>query len=446
MMDRRTGVLPVWVRCAVACAAVLTMIVAVAGPQALLDAANLESEYDVGWFRSGIAVVLGLWIAMCLFGYGRLSGWLRLAVLLPVAHLVALAIAWADWAAYSDRLPPELQENPMMAALPMSWAVLGLAATCALGGRAIAWRRGRDWVQVATMIALLQLVLLGLWLPIITNIWVDGQRTWYGVQQVLHSRPLLAVVLVPPAALALAIAAVAQRDRSFLVRRGGALAIAAGMLIAIAIALRARSTYCASRLYAELAYVPLAAALTALGALGALAGALAWRARRARRALARDARRQSGELRSEHTAGVGYVAITSWLRGPDLGVAPCSVATPAGELLVPGGAELVAHLPLESTLLRTGEHVSVLRAGERVIAGGYAPAPDGHPFRDASGLVPARVRVAPERDDGNTATDLALALWRPCVAYLLIVATIALPAVWTVFDDEPPAGYYSGGE
>ena len=442
MIDRRTGVLPVWVRCAVACAALLTMTVAIGGPHALLDAADLDSNYEVGWFRNGIAIVLGLWIALSLIPRGRLSGWLQLAVLLPVAHMIAMVVAWLEWAAYADRLPPELLDNPIMAALPMSWAVVGLAGTCAVGGRVIAWRRGRDWLHVMVMIALLALLLLGLWVPIIANIWV-GDHYWMDEPLVSSPGALLAVVLAPPLAIAVAIAALAHRDRSFLLRWGGVLAIGALALLPIAIVLRARSHYCGSRLYAELAHVLLAAALTAVAALSTLAFSLGWRARRARRALRDDARRRAGELRSEHASSVGYVAITSWLRGPELGVAPCSVMTPAGELLVPGGAELVAHLPLDTTMLRTGEHIPVLRAGDEVLVAGYVPAPEGHPFRDATGLVPDRVRVARQRDDGNTITDLVLALWRPCVAYLLILAAIALPAVWTAFDDDPPTSHYS---
>lgn len=435
MIDRRTGVLPIWVRCAVAGAALLTMVVAICGPHALLDAADIAGSYDVGWFRNGIAIVLGVWIALALVPRARLSGWLQLAVLLPVAHLVALVIAWVEWWAYADRLPEWLLDNPIMRALPIWAAVLGLAATCALGGRVIAWRRGRDWLQVATMIALLELVLLGLWLPIVAYLW-GGNRGWWADLAPPAAGGVLASVLAPPLAVAFAIAAIAQRDRSFLVRRGAVLAFAAGVLLLVAIALRGRAQYCAAQLYTACVHVVLASGLTALAALAALACSLAWRARRARRALAGDAKRLAGELRSEHAEGVGHVAITSWLRGPELALAPCSVATPAGELLVPGGAELVAHLPLETTLLRTGEHVSVLRAGDRVRVGGYVPAPEGHPFRDATGLVPDRVRIAHLRDDGSTATDLALALWRPCVAYLLILATIAVPAVWSALGDD----------
>jgi hypothetical protein len=101
---------------------------------------------------------------------------------------------------------------------------------------------------------------------------------------------------------------------------------------------------------------------------------------------------------------------------------------------IPVGAELAASLPELSTILQVGESVAVLRRGDRVVVGGLiVPAAD-HPFRGSSALVPgpAGVVVRREGDDRDDFADVALVAWRPCVALLVILTAVAIPALAAV--------------
>jgi hypothetical protein len=208
------------------------------------------------------------------------------------------------------------------------------------------------------------------------------------------------------------------------------LGLLVGGLLLSAMCVRSAASYGATVVFGYFVPLLLVTALAALGMLGALAGSLWWRDRRDRRTLAADPHRFTGTVTtSDSDPRIGGVEITSWLRGPQLVLAPCTVTTSAGELVVPGGAELVAHVPLDSTLHRTGEVAVVMQAGDEVTVTGFAPPPDGHPFRDSAALVPGRVRIGLRDDPGSITRDIALAMWRPCVAYLVILAAIAVPAL-----------------
>jgi hypothetical protein len=430
--------LPVWVRVVVTTACLLTIIVAGAGPTALLEQVPaLARQYDVSWIRSGLVFLLGVWIVVSLVPLRSGASWLQLTVLLPLGQLVAMLIAWGEWTSYAELLPSWMRDNPIMYALPPSVVVLSAGLACFAAGSAIARRRLRDALQVAAMIALLDLLLLGLWLPLAADICAPDIARWWDDLLIADAfassvRSTLVVALVPPLVAAIGLAALSHRTRTRALSTAWRAGLGVGLACATLAAMSARgaATYTGAMLYLELTPVLLATAIATTGLLVALAGSLWLRDRRSRRALASDPHRLTGLVTARDGDDcVGGVAITSWLRGPALVLAPCAVTTPAGELVVPGGAELIAHLPDDTQALRFGDSTPVLRTGERVTLAGYAPPADGHPFRDSAALVPGHVRIARATDRGGTAADIALAMWRPCVAYLLILATIALPAI-----------------
>jgi hypothetical protein len=100
---------------------------------------------------------------------------------------------------------------------------------------------------------------------------------------------------------------------------------------------------------------------------------------------------------------------------------------------VPPGAHVVSPTPVSTTLLRGGEAVFVLREGDRVKLGGYVPAraTTGGPFRESVAPIPGATGITIARigDENYGVTHVALDLWRPAVAYLLICVVVALPAL-----------------
>jgi hypothetical protein len=126
---------------------------------------------------------------------------------------------------------------------------------------------------------------------------------------------------------------------------------------------------------------------------------------------------------------VGCLEIASWLRGPRALLRSCIVTTPLGDLPIHGAVLDASATPLTSALA-VGEAAVVLRTGDRVFVGGLVEAaPDGSPFRTAAGLTPGPATViAPARDHLRFA-GMVLALWRPCVAYLVILTAIGIPVL-----------------
>jgi hypothetical protein len=417
----RAGTLPGWVCAVVAAACVVTVTVAAAGARVVWE--QVGRYVGVNRFHGGndLAIGLALAIVVCVAAPGAVSRWVRMAVLLPVLQLLGMAVAWAYWLYLTAGDRAVWNATRLVENLPLSYVVAELTLLCSAAGFVIARRRMREWLHVATMIALVDLLLFGLWLPIVAPL--------------VSARWSIPVVLLPPLVAAMLIAWRAHRDRWLFARRGTVFAAAVGVLFCVAAFARLEPSETALRNYTSFTHVLLATAAVAIAMLVALATTLHVRTRRARQAIARDALRLAGTIVTDDI--VGRIEITSWLRGPELVVGPCSVTTARGEVLVPGGAELVAHVPPITTRLAVGESVVVLRGGDRVELAGYVrPAAAGHPFRDAAAdaLVPGPgVRIAPTDADRVTGGDVALAVWRPAVAYLLIVTAVAVPGVLTAF-------------
>jgi hypothetical protein len=179
-------------------------------------------------------------------------------------------------------------------------------------------------------------------------------------------------------------------------------------------------------LYSNFLPVLLAAALVAMVSLVALGGVTWWRTAATHRAFTSRERR-GGTVVDDGDEPVIGLEITSWLRGPRVVQRPFSVRTSIGTLPV-RGAHLVAAIPAATTQLRTGESIEVLGPGEDVQIAGHGTA-GGDPFRTSAAPLADAMYVAPASFESDGFASAALVMWRPCVAYLLIVSAIALPAL-----------------
>jgi hypothetical protein len=294
----------------------------------------------------------------------------------------------------------------------------------------VARRRRREVVHAMVMISLVGLLLLGAWLPIVAST-LDGPRyldSWTVDLELVATPKLIAAILVPPFVAAVAYTALALRRSRVLLRTRRWLLVGTALMWFIALSLRAQASELAMVTYAN--YLPwlFASAFAVIVSISALAlSAL---------------RTSQGSREAQHTGVVaapagemvaGY-AITSWLRGPEPVCSAFELTTPNGPLPIPASARVFAPLPIASTMLQVGEIVPALYGGEEVSASGFEKHTSGEPFRDTSAPIPGTrgVDVAPTQRGRGGFEQLALAAWRPSIAYLLVLLAVAAPALITL--------------
>jgi hypothetical protein len=103
------------------------------------------------------------------------------------------------------------------------------------------------------------------------------------------------------------------------------------------------------------------------------------------------------------------------------------VTSARGDIAIDTGADVAMPIPQMSTHLAVGESMELARAGDAVVVAGLVPPPSDHPFRDSVALVPGPSGVI-VGDPGRPLrgfANVALAMWRPCLAYLVIVIAVA---------------------
>jgi hypothetical protein len=447
------GALASSLRWAVVAACAISIAIA-----AIVARALWRSEVVIGadefWFCNGHAIALAVVLAACFVPPSRSSRFLRLVVLLPIAQLIVMLVAWGCFTYVAPALVVLESTTPMLDALPISAIVVVFGLASFGVARLVARRRRGETVHALVMMTLVHLLVLGLWLPIATrlcvgssgatvsvigdNVWTrDGLLVWMG-RDLQCTPALIAFVLAPAFVMAAGFTALAIRCPEALRRRNGRVIGTVICVVVVGARMRFDSPDAALIVYDNFTHVLFALALLAIGALGAL-GVTTWVRRRPH---ASD-RTCSGVVidEDEPTGVVGCVEITSWLRGPRSLLRPFVLATPAGDLLVARGARLVTHLPLVTSVLHGGEAAVVLRSGDRVIVGGFIEHTDGdHPFRATSLLAPGAggLVVTPATEETGGLTSAALAMWRPCLAYLAILTAVALPALAAVLTPQGP--------
>jgi hypothetical protein len=434
LWKRPPGSVATWVSWVVGLAAALTIVGAAVGPHVLAKFLDGPGP-DRFWLTNGLAIGLAVAIAACLAFGGRLARIVHVAVLLPAVHLIAMVIAWQLWQRFQTAMPMAAAYTPYTRAIPAVEAavVVGAGIVIAACGYAALYRRVAATSHHVVMAALLAFLLLGLWLPIAALIWHDGLARYTFA---LRTTVLPFVAIIPPiAAAVLATIAVARWPGTLLRLRSAALGAGVGLVIA-SVACRAAGGSRAFVVYGNFVHVIMAAGMLAVLSIAALGGS--WVIARSRSRALYAGRTLTGTIggpiRPEPEI-VARVEVASWLRGPRIVTHPFAVTTPIATVPVPHGIEIVAPIPTVTTKLAVGESTALLAAGDRVRLAGYVEPPADHPYRGSSAPVPGPDGVFVEPVGGARAggfVDLALSVWRPCVSYLLIAATIVVIAVLPV--------------
>lgn len=435
--DKPPGSVGRQVRWAVGAAVWITLAIALVGPHAvgryLRDYA--DDRADRFWIENGLALGVVVLLAPWLVVRGRLSRTVALAVVLPLVHLVALLGAWLLWRylGLTDELPRARAWAPYAHTIPAIEVavVLGAGVVALAAAYAACTRRVAAALHGVMVAALLALLLLGIWLPIAAEVWKGW--AWMGPHTMIARDGLATCVLAPPLVLATLLAVAIERWPAAMRRARTGLVAVAALLFVYALCCRAAADSWTVMVYNNFIHVVMAAAVFAVCAIAAVGVATLIARARSRAMFAGPT--VSGTLGGA-TRPVPDVharaEIASWLRAPRVVTGEFVVETAAGAVPVPRDFEVVAPLPAITTRLATGEAAVVLAAGDRVrLAGFVDPAPD-HPYRRAAVPVPGQRGIFVEPIAGEPASGLievALALWRPCVCYLVTMALTGTLAV-----------------
>jgi hypothetical protein len=440
------GELPRRVRVAIAIACAITVSVVAAGTYVLWRMSGTsQMRFRIDnelrpleeWSVRNVPPLIVLAILVVAFlPRSTVSRFVRMALVLPLLHVLLLVVAWL--------VVPRLQLPALSERTPMSRELPVVPIALLIGGAAVTFgallaRRARDRMHAIVMLALANLLLLGLWLPVASR-WLAGEgaeSSWVRATALLASpAEFAAIMLVPPFVGALAYTALASNRPALALRLRAVLVVGAAIVFALAVAARLASYHGAFLLYDNATHLLFTTAMVAVLATIALAIAT-WRGcRHAARRLARESSCRSGVIADDGDQVVACMQITSWLRGPRMIARPFTVTTPAGEVFVPAGVEIATSIPLVSSVLRTGEAVVVLRKDDRVVLAGFVDTETGDsPFRSAHAVIPGPRGVVVAYaggagGDGTTAVQgMGLAAWRPSVAYMLIVIVVAVPGL-----------------
>jgi hypothetical protein len=422
----RPGELPRPITWFVAVAATLTFAVADVGAHHFAGFFGIDGF----WLRDGIALGVAVMLVAVWAVPMQTTRALRIAVALPALQLAAIVAAWTAWRVLSPHLAYAAKDAPLVNELPLGLATAGTAAATIALARLIAWKRRGEWLHACAMLSLVHLLLAGLCAPIAAQVCMHIRYQWgwdtHELAKAMHWRPL---VLGLPLVLATVFTAIAIHKYEHVHRWRKHLLVVVITGIAVAVAMRAEPRVGSAQVYANYIHVLLALTIVAVGSLGVLGIATALGTRRTRRALARGPL-EATVLRSGDDV-VAYWEIAGWLRGPRLVSRPFTALTRAGALRVPGEIGVVASPPPVSTRLAAGDALALIREGDKIALAGFVAPPADHPFRTSAALVPGSAGIHVGRDGEPPAgfTGIALVLWRPCIAYLLVVIAIALPGL-----------------
>jgi hypothetical protein len=428
------GTLRPVVRLALVLACIATVMLPFAGARVLWMQGGDDCGLQQSLFENGLATLAVLAVVCIAWPKFSLSRYVRLAVMLPIVHLLLVAVAWPAWLEIAPKIETVERWYYLAQKIPLSSIVIGELVVVAGAARLIAGRR-RDttWSHAFVMISLVELLFLGLWLPIVS--WATCHGSWrvendpsYALD---HAVRLTTLVIVPPLVAAIGYAFYVirwpEKARTQRTEQIGALV----MLLLVAIGLRADAPPAARVVYANFIHLLLGAQIVATAGPLLLGLGIWLRGKAIRRRLATDAGAITGVVISgDKEPVVACFEITSWLRPPRPLVRSFSVATPGGEVPI-HGARLVAPLDPSTTALSVGESYAALRAGDRItISSARSSGSESDPFRKtAAPIVGADPVVAPFGVPQLTFSDLALSLWRPAVAYLVILVAVAIPAL-----------------
>lgn len=425
---KQPGQLAGWIAFVIVSACFVTFVAVTLGVDLVFN--RLDRAVDRGWVPYGLTFIVAFCVIAAWLPPTKLSRALRVAVVLPGVHALVVALAWPAWHALARFVNDPLAVTSIATKFPIALAATATIAGFIAFACAVARRRSGEWLHGFVMVALAELLLIGLWIPISCKLWSGGYAEWWdATRPVVRDHELVQRVLfsvVPPTLGALGFTAVALRWPGQLLALRRAISITVIGLLAGGLALRANASAREMMLYSNLLPILLAAMVVAIAALVFFGAALAVGSYAAHSAFKHSRPADGVILLDDEAPAVGF-EITSWLRGPRVVQRPFAVSI-AGATIPVNGAHLVAPLPAATTQLQVGESFAVLRPGDRVTIAGHKAA-SGDPFRTSAAPIAAELFIAPADRSTSAFEHVALAMWRPCVAYLLIVVAVALPAL-----------------
>ena len=424
------GTAPRWARVAIVSACVATIAIPAVGCWVLWQQTVGHVPLDELAFKYGLPGLATLAIALIAIPRRPVARALHVAVLLPVVHVGVIAIAWPLWRVCASNLADSDRFFTIARATPLGGVVLALALVGLACAIAVArGRRDVHWSHAFALFGLVLLLVLGVWLPIASRIACGSYHLTLDPRTVLaQPRQLVGLVLSPPLAVAIAYTWLAIRSPGWALRHRGAVAASVLAALTLAIMLRLHATVADAIVYGNFVPLVLATALVTCSSLAALVVITIVRDRVLRRRLA-----SSGSpgtiVADDGDPTIGALEIAGWLRAPRTTVRAFVLATPTGAVPIPG-ARLVAAVAPETTALHVGEAVSIVRAGDAVVVAGLERDHSGAPFRSLAGPVAGEdVVLALAATPPASLADVALATWRPAVAYLGILVMVVLPAL-----------------
>jgi hypothetical protein len=428
----RVGRLPAWVTSVLALATAVTVLVVFLGEKDFVHYLGAKRFARWGGWQHGLSAGIAVMLAACWLPPWKLARSLRVALLFPVLYLVAIVAAWGLWCAMRQRWPELLAGDQVASRFPLAAVVVIAGSATFAVARLIVRRRRAEWLHATVMLALAHLLVAALWLPIVTHLWCEiwGVGETPRTLDWLLSPGLLALALAPPFAVATRFTTLAFRRPPSQRVDGSSIVVGVAAALLVAMFCRTSAGEWSTLAYTNFVHVILALAIIAAGALAALALGVR------RRTHVGVARHGVIVREPDSDEPAASLEIASWLRGPRVVARSFQVLTGDGVLDVLEGAEIRVALPEISTMLPRGHAIEVLRAGDRVSVAGFVAPPGGDPFRRSAALVPGRHGVVVTRipDESASFAALALALWRPAIAYLVVVTIAALPglaAAWT---------------
>ncbi len=371
----------------------------------------------------------------------RLSFSLRVAAWLPLIH-VCLLVAGMCFYFRLLRGDPTLTSNfTLLDVIGLGWSAVAicgvfLVALVIHGVRSEGLRQPRFLYPLA-ICCLTFTLLLGLWLPIATDHWIPLDLPQWRGDGLAFREEFLWIALLPPIAATLLLTAVLTQARAQQIFASNALKIvaASALIVLLVISVEARRTTNMPGIiaYANLLPVLLSAALFSLVAMIAIAISH-WLALRANRQTASSGpETQQGEVVPlSGSEDPGSLHNLGWFLGLRYQCDPFILRTTKGDIPIPGGARIIARLPLWTTRSRNGDSSPILRAGDRVQVVGFVAPQSDNVFRQSELPVPgSRGLVLVKLDEEATSVrrELALILWRPAVLYLAIISVVALPGL-----------------
>jgi hypothetical protein len=443
MLRAGPGSVAPWVRWLVGSACVITVLALWVGGRLLVHELAWFDEQSQGqfWMRNGVALMAMFAIALAMLPGSRLSRFIQAAIAMPFLHAGLVVVGWLVWQHELPMLSNMSDGRAFASWFPFSTVVLVAIPATALVAAVIARRRKSEWPHAFTMLSLSLLLLVGLWMPIALGLfgqseydtWITNQEAaaWNRYAEMLlpHPMRMTMLVVIPPAVLAIAYTTLAVRRPNWVRDHRKGLITATCVLLGVAFLFRLGAPARPMVLYSNFVPLLLVGVLVAVSALFVLALSMLVRGYGLRRRFA-SRERIVGVVHADGTEPVFGLEIPSWLRGPRLLQRAFSISTSHGPIPVTG-AELIAPLPVSTTLLGRDENLGLIHPGDTVIVAGQTQ-DEGGPFRSSSAPLAGSLYVAPADVERAGLVSAGLAMWRPCVAYLLIATAVALPGLAAV--------------